>query len=238
LERIRRIEKNNLSAEVLDEVLAYIRTNHLSVGDKLPTEEELCDSLGVSRTAVREAMKGLKERGLIDSVPGRGTFIAAPDVAVIARTISSLLMLQQCSIKDVFEVRRCLEVFLAKISSARATTAQREKIKNAYEKIKSIHDDVDEALAADREFHVAIAEASGNRLGAILVENMMQLAVEMRRSTFNVDSDFSHMHEAIFRLVDDKNPDKIGEAMEYHFNMMDTVLQKFSAYEEDNKKGN
>lgn len=221
---MKRLQKSSLSDDVVDAILDYINVNNLVIGDKLPTTEEICDSLGVSRTAVREGVRALQDRGLIESVPGRGSFVASPDVKVISRAISSLLILQQINMDEVFKIRRCLEVFLAREAAIKATDEQRDAIKAAFKKLKNASSNVDDALIADRDFHCAIAEASGNRLGVILVDAIMQLAVEMRRTTFRVDTDFVEMHSRITDSIDNQDPDILGDAMMHHFNSMDKIL--------------
>ena len=69
---MKQVRRTSLSEQVLESILDYIQENHLSIGDKLPTEEELTERLNVSRTSVREALKGLSINGVVESIAGKG----------------------------------------------------------------------------------------------------------------------------------------------------------------------
>lgn len=218
-----------IADRVMREIVGYIRDNRLRPGDRLPTEGQLCESLGVSRTAVREALRGLKDRGLVLATPGRGSFVAAPDASILARNVSSLLMLQECSIDDVFEVRRSLEVFLAGLAAHHADDVQLKEIDHAFQLVQSDSITSEQALLADRDFHVAIAMASGNRLGAILVDAMMLLTMDMRRKTFALDPDFPTMHKVVWEKIHSRKEAQAREGMSQHFDMISGILGRTKA---------
>jgi DNA-binding FadR family transcriptional regulator len=136
-----------------------------------------------------------------------------------------LLLLQRSSLQEVYEIRRTIEVFLAKAASIRASEAQKHEIRKTYDLLVNASDDVEQALIADRNFHIAIADASANRLGSILVNAMMRLTVEMRRNTFKNDANFPKMHEEIYESFKSGDPNAVRQAMEKHFDMMETVLE-------------
>ena len=73
--KFRAIKKVSLSQAVADKVLLFIKEGHLSVGDKLPPERELCQTFGVSRTSLREGISSLTHMGILETVRGSGVFV-------------------------------------------------------------------------------------------------------------------------------------------------------------------
>jgi DNA-binding FadR family transcriptional regulator len=96
----------------------YIVTNSLEPGHRLPSESELANQLGVSRTAIREGFKSLEGVGVIDTHHGKGRFIGKFDSSSIAENLAVSLTVDRASLKDILEIRKALETgFLAQAAS-------------------------------------------------------------------------------------------------------------------------
>lgn len=223
---IRRVPNTQLTVLVSDELIRYIKENHLRPGDRFPTEDQLCEQLGVSRTALREAMKRLEAQGLVHAVPGRGRFVTSPDLSLISSSISSFLLLGQCSLSEVMEIRTILETALAQLAASRATDEQLGEVRAALQQIKEAQSDKDQALEATKDFHIAIAKASGNRLGEILVASTMQLTGELRRSQWAQDVDHHQLHQDLCDALMGKDPGAIHQAMNDHFDTTDRLTEE------------
>ena len=213
---IRQIPNSQLTDLVSQELIRYIKDNRLRPGDRLPTEGAFCAGLGVSRTALREAMRRLEDRGLVEAVPGRGRFVTSPDLSSISRSITSLLLLEECSLHEVMEVRRILEVGLAELAAATASDERLEKVDEAYQRIGQAGDDLDQLQKATREFHIAVAQASGNHLGEILVAASMQLTSELRLSKWARGVDHVHLHQKINDALKRRDPIAARQALSEH----------------------
>jgi len=105
----------------------------LNPGDSIPKETELASSLKVSRTVIRESLNRLKTMGLIESVKHKGTVIKSPDLSEILQKTLIPNILDQSTLKDIFEMRLVIEVGMADLVVQRAT---KEDIKHLYEIIK------------------------------------------------------------------------------------------------------
>ena len=114
------IKRRSISEQVAESILKYIQEAKLDVGDKLPTENAFVERFGVSRTCVREAIKALSLNGILQSIPGRGTFLLAPPASVY-RDPASVLQRAQASIREVMEVRVPLEIKMAELAALRRT---------------------------------------------------------------------------------------------------------------------
>jgi DNA-binding FadR family transcriptional regulator len=220
-----------LPIAVIDEILRYIHSNHLRPGDKLPREEELCQALRVSRTALREATRALADRGLLTAIPGRGTFLSSPGSSVVSRAMSSLLLLQECSLWELNELRRLLEVHLCGIAALQRDSGQLSEIASAFQRLEG-HLTPELALEADRDFHVAVAVASSNRLGATLVDAMMGAMVEMRRRSFAIDKHFVQMHKGLYDAILAGDANTARQAMDHHFDLVRELLGTLEADED------
>jgi GntR family transcriptional repressor for pyruvate dehydrogenase complex len=134
----------------------------LTTGDRLPTEVELVERFGVSRTVVREATRLLVQRGLATVSPGRGMTVAAVNGSVIAEQYGLLLRLGGGSFEQLMELRLVLEVEMAALAAARRTPAQLAELHRLNERLQVADPSGKEFLDADLTFHERIAEASGN----------------------------------------------------------------------------
>src|SRR5688572_12632685 len=101
----------------------YIRRGGFKPGDKLPSERQFSELIGFSRTAVREAVKQLNQKGLVRSSVGRGLFVAERSSASVAASLDTLLHLGNGTVGDVMEMRHILSVAAARLAATRATDA-------------------------------------------------------------------------------------------------------------------
>jgi len=176
-----------LVAERLSDRLAallaqQVQQGELKPGDRLPTEAQLAQGHGVSRTVVREAVHQLKSRGMLLSRQGLGVFVAPPPAHQPLAFDPSILGSID-AVMQVVEVRRALEGEMAALAAQRATRAQIAALRRALKAIDGAvatgGDGVDEDLA----FHRAVAEASGNPQFSRLLGFLEQYLREAMRVT-------------------------------------------------------
>ena len=110
-----------LSDKVADMMLETILSRRLEVGDRLPSERELGEQFGVSRTVVREAVRALVAKGVIEVRSGSGLRVAAVDAAAVSESMSLFLRGGSIDFEKVHEVRTLLEVHIAGVAAERAT---------------------------------------------------------------------------------------------------------------------
>jgi len=162
------------SLRVLDWVINSIRSGEHQEGSRLPTERELADYCGVSRSSVREALSILSALDIVDRRVGDGTYVRNCDERVLSLTLE--LIRGEPSLNDVFELQRILEVGMAEIAARTMTPAQIAEVKAALgEMEKAVRaGDIDAYFVADRRFHRGISRATGNRL----LERQVQCLIE------------------------------------------------------------
>jgi GntR family transcriptional regulator, transcriptional repressor for pyruvate dehydrogenase complex len=181
------VQSVRVSEQVAGQIEKRILDGELRSGDRLPTERELAEQFQVSRTAVREAMKMLTQKGLVDMRPGRGTIVIDGAHEAMQHSIDLVMKLKLGEVggsDKLVEVREILEVEIAGLAAARATDKEIAAMHAAVKVMDESLDDADAYIVADNNFHAALAEATQNTLILILVNSIVHLLSEQRKQIF------------------------------------------------------
>lgn len=179
-----KVSRKKLYETVADQLASQILSSNLQPGDKLPPERELCGSISVSRTTLREAIKTLEERKLIEVRHGAGVFVRKTSVDMLSEPLYFLLKADTDNYLDVMEVRGILEVEIVGILAERATEEDLERIQQHLERMTELLDDPLEFTKEDLAFHMAIYQAMNNKVISALMVPIMQLLGEFMQVTF------------------------------------------------------
>jgi DNA-binding FadR family transcriptional regulator len=159
---------------VVDFVKAEMAAGRLRPGDRLPTEHEIAQRLGVSRNSVREAVRMLQASGLVDVRHGTGSFVRAEVEAPVAQLMMFRSLVAQSEPAALIEVRRVFERACAELAARRRTEADLAAMRDAIDRLRRLgaepHARDDDALDADLAFHRAVYRASGNAMLASLAD--------------------------------------------------------------------
>lgn len=129
LTNFKQVDTSSLVDRVEDNIVQLLQEKKLKVGDSIPTELELCTSLGVSRTVVREALLRLRMMGLIESKKKKGSVITSPDILGVLSKSMNPHILDQDTLKDIFEIRLVLEIGMADFIFQHITATDIEELK-------------------------------------------------------------------------------------------------------------
>jgi DNA-binding FadR family transcriptional regulator len=160
--------RRGLHGELVHEIGVRILRGELKPGDSLPTEEDLSGELGVSRTVLREAVKVLAAKGLVEARPKTGTRVRPraewnlidPDVLMWRLEARP----RKRFFQDIIELRRIIEPEAARLAAARATEAEIDELAATFEEMEAAVEDADAYLQPDLRFHAIILEACHNEL--------------------------------------------------------------------------
>lgn len=154
--RFEPVSRRTVADEIRDAVAERIRVGQLTPGSVLPSERELCEQFGVARTSLREALQGLVSVGVLER-RGNRTYVVEhlPDVQFDGADG------RKRRVHELFEVRQVVEIPIARFAACRATDADRQLLRDIAHRF-SAQMELDEFRQLDREFHSAIARASGN----------------------------------------------------------------------------
>ena len=222
LASIQPLQRLSLFEALAAQIEEWILSGTLESGAKLPSEDSLSRQFGVSRPVVREALAQLRERGLIETLSGSGTFVKRPDADHLTEAVLRHLRVaagQTESIAKVYEARLAIESTTARLAAERATEHDLSVIETRLETMRSAARDVQEWTAADLGFHVAVAEASHNpflaTLLAPLVKVIEQGIVESFKSRAAVRAGLG-AHERISECIHDRDAAGAEQAMREH----------------------
>jgi DNA-binding FadR family transcriptional regulator len=214
----------NLTDEVIARLKKEIGSGRLAPGARLPTEQELMEALGVSRTVVREAVAALRADGLITTRQGSGAYVAA-DVSRVPFRIDPEGLSSIEDVLEVMELRLAIEVEAAARAAQRITPRTLAAVGRVLTAIDAAVERGEGAVNEDFAFHLAIAEASGNSRFAEMLEFLgrhviprqsVRLAMsppeEQRKYLARIQSEHRRIHEALRR----GDPGEARKAMREH----------------------
>ena len=214
------VQSSRLYEQIVKQIEESIEKGALKAGDQLPAERELALQFGVSRTAVREAVKALREKGLVEAYPGRGTFITSETSNSIRLTLDRMIKSgPREGTLHLVEVREILEPEIAALAATRVTEESLDELREAIKIMDSSKSDPDSFIEADLDFHLALGEAAANPLILSLIDSIVGVLREQRLSIFKVEGGperGQYHHKRILEAVE--NHDRVGarEAMRAH----------------------
>ena len=227
------VRTSRLYEQIVQQIKESILKGVLKPGDQLPAERELAQRFGVSRTAVREAVKALREKGLVEAYSGRGTFITDGTSQVIRQSLDLMTRIgQQEGSVYLSELRQMLEPQIAVLAATRIEEQLLATMREAVLMMdRSLHDP-DAYIEADLDFHLALAEAVGNPLILSLLDSIVGLLREQRRRIFDVDGGPERgqfHHKLILEAIEQHDPEKTRAAMRDHLQQVREDSQRSSA---------
>jgi GntR family transcriptional regulator, transcriptional repressor for pyruvate dehydrogenase complex len=214
------VRTSRLYEQIVQQIEESILKGDLKPGDQLPAERELAQRFGVSRTAVREAVKALREKGLVEAYSGRGTFITDGTSQAVRQSFDLMVKIGQPEgSTHLAEVRAILEPGIAALAASRAQESDLAVLREAVAVMDRAQRDPDAYIEADLDFHLALAEAASNPLILSLIDSIVGLLREQRMRIFNVAGGPERgqfHHKRILEAMERRDPEKASEAMRAH----------------------
>ncbi|CAN5516368.1 FadR/GntR family transcriptional regulator [soil metagenome] len=223
-----RIERVSIKEQVLQQLKQYIISGMVLPGERLPSERELAERLGIGRTSVREALKVLEAIGLVESRIGDGTFITAQIGASIGRTIGLGLMTWGGTIVEILEARLMIEGEAARVAAERATDEDLSALLAALERMERAVT-FPNYLTADMQFHRLVGQATHNTIVARIVANQIDLLEEVLRETQGdqllTSAEDKATHRAVYAAIEQHKPVEAMDAMRQHLHFSAELWQ-------------
>ena len=235
--RFKPIKQKRVYTEIIEQIKQMLVRGELKPGDRLTSERELAEQVHVSRASVREAFSALDLLGILESKTGEGTFIRQqPDAAVI-EPLALVFMLYKDSNLEVLEFRTMLEVEGVALAAERALPADIERLEKHLVDMQS--EILSNKLGAvpDAQFHITIAEITGNRALVYMMNTISDLLVETMRYSReklfmrpgNSEKLFAQ-HTEIYQAIAASDPEVARQAMRCHLKF---VREEISPYEKN-----
>ncbi|WP_268871545.1 FadR/GntR family transcriptional regulator [Clostridium culturomicium] len=210
-------KKKSLVETVSDEITKYIMDNELQVGDKIPNEFELAEKLNVGRSTVREAIKALVSRNVLEVKRGSGTFISSK-AGVADDPLGLELIKDRAKLaQDLLEVRFMIEPEIASIAATKATEEEIERLQHLCDEVEQLILHKKNHRLKDIEFHTEIAKISRNQVVATLIpiiDKSIEIFIELTKSA--LEQETIETHREIFEAIKNKDPKGAHDAMYLH----------------------
>lgn len=235
--------RETLTAQLSKALSERIQRGAIKPGDKLPTEQELIEEFGVSRTVVREAISSLKASGLVSTQQGVGAFVLQGAMTAPFRIDeASLNVLKE--VISVLELRISVEAEAAALAAERRTTRHLKAMRAALDRMAQAIEAEDDAVEPDLAFHRTVAEATDNRhfphlfnyLGALLIPRTRVETFKLETTgrsaylrTINLE------HEEIYQAIQRQDAEAARAAMRRHLSNSRDRLSR--AYEHKRPRG-
>ena len=214
------VQTTKVFEQIAGQIEQQILGGELHSGDRLPTERELAEQFHASRTAVREAMKILAQKGLLEMRPGRGTIVIDGTSQALRDSLGLMLRVaRHDSSRDLVEVREILEPEIAALAAERATERDIDDLRRAVTIMDAHLHDADAFITADNFVHQVLARATQNDLILTLMDPVMELLSEQRKQIFFVEGGPLRgqiYHKLLLDAVSCHDADAARQAMRAH----------------------
>ena len=233
------VKKIRLYENIVKQIQELIQKGELQPGERLPPERELAESLNVSRTSIREALRALEMMGYLESKVGvgGGTYIKEITLDNIMPAFSQLLLKDEDFITELLEVRLYLEIEVANLAALRRTEEDVQRMQEAIEQMEREVQSGESGLNGDNEFHKALTEAADNRVlkqFADMCGHLLEVEREEHLKEYNGESQKALKdHKKILEAVRHRDEDTVQELMRNHIHHISKMIKKRS----DNNEG-
>jgi len=211
------MSRADVAAWIEDEILH----GRLPLGSRLPGERELATRFGVSRPVVREALRGLAARGLVEIAPGRGAFARPVQFGDAARPLDTLYRRQNTTPREVVEARMMLEREAAVLAAQRATAEELEAMWRVLVRFDQATSVIEKARW-DVTFHALLARMAHNTVIETMFHSIVSLAFELMLRSLGdptVVREGVPYHAQIYAAIRDRDPVAAQEAVEGHLSV-------------------
>lgn len=218
-----KVTRGTLADQVTERLLEYIQSQHLKPGDLLPSESSLAVSFGVSRPVVREALKNLEGKGVIEIINGKGALVRPIDSDPLRLFFQRAMQMEHGTMLELMEIRKGLEVQAAMLAAQRRDENDLQAIRRVVRTMREHMDDMETYTRLDVEFHLRIATASHNTMMVYLIDSIrdslrstISAGLQSRGPAPHLEA-IQRTHEVLVDTIEKGNIEESMLAMTQHF---------------------
>lgn len=226
-----KVQRSNLTDQVIDQIHKYIRTEGLRPGDPLPPEIELATIFGVSRTVIRESLSNLNATGVIETQSGRRPTVSGLSNVPLINFFNNATRLDNTAIKECIEVRKALMIYMIEQASANATEKDLQDLRVLCKRVKVArdagHTHKTEHDEADHLFYEKLSGICGN---SILVHMVRSIRDALNEKIATSDEPIAPAlkdavkvgigHCKLVDAIETKDPEKARQSVTKHFSTL------------------
>jgi GntR family transcriptional repressor for pyruvate dehydrogenase complex len=196
------VKSTRIYQEIVRQVKQLIAEGKLKSGDRLPPERDLAEKFMVSRTSVREALRALQSRGLIDIRAGEGAFVRDISVDTLIEPLALVILPHREAVGELFEARRLLEPAIAGLAARRATREELGEMERILDEQAKEVAQGRTGVAQDAALHSAIANSAHNRAITRIVNALMDLLTQSREESLHTPGRPTRSHADHRRILE------------------------------------
>jgi GntR family transcriptional repressor for pyruvate dehydrogenase complex len=233
--RIEKIRRKKVWEEAADQIQALIVEGYWEQGERLPGEVELASQFGISRSALREAIRQLSSMGLIEVKHGEGNYVSYPSLETLLPSFVPMLLSEREDILAIMEARDMIEVRTAGLAASRATEDELERLEILLDTMVLHKGNPSSFAKADHEFHRQIALATKNKVIIKIFDAIDVFLVKQQLEIVEYEGAFERGikdHQSILRAIAARDVGKATEAMQRHMdNTHKAIVESLSSSE-------
>ena len=218
-----KIQRTSLQSEIIRYIQNYIQENGLKPGDRLPSQEKLIEMMGVSRTSLREAMKTLEARNVLEAKNGKGIYVGSQEVNDLLRLID--FAKEKELLLDTLEVRKILEREILRMVIHSATREELEELGAITRVLMAKFRRGEQQTAEDKKFHYTIYRLSHNQVMYQLILSISGVMDKFWEFPLNMEDPFLEslpLHEELYNAICEKN---VKKAQAINEKLLDAVYR-------------
>ncbi|MEI8247047.1 MAG: FadR/GntR family transcriptional regulator [Lentisphaerota bacterium] len=226
------VQNKRIYQHVVEQIQEMILDGRLNSGDRLPSERTMAEQFAVSRNSVREAIRTLEIIGVVESRQGGGNFVAAGGSDSLFEPLSIMFKLNSGKFTDLLELRRSLEIEAASLAAQRITGEEAAALSSMIEELVKTDDEA-RCIELDKQFHLMIAEFSGNKLlsGFLrAISRIFEQAVRDGRkyilTSFSNNQTLMRLHQELCDAIVNRQVEAAAVAVRHHFAFILDNLRK------------
>jgi GntR family transcriptional repressor for pyruvate dehydrogenase complex len=237
----REVRHNKVALDIIAQIREAILSGTLSPGDRLPAEKELVSKFGVSKHTLREAIRALEVMGFLEvrMGAGGGAVVLEADMKTTRDSIANFLYFQNVSIRDLSEVRKVFEPYMAQMAAEHLSTQELDDL-------AAVHQSCVQAVALgtitgrqEIDFHRKLAQASGNPV-LILIQDFVNSLLSDSKSRLGPKQRFLDQvlaaHERILDALQARDPERAAQEMFSHVCEVESSLEKLRVEKDEMTK--
>lgn len=218
--------RRNSVADTVQHLVQNILSTRISPGGKLPSERQLVEMLGVTRSTLRESLKTLSLLGVVEIRQGDGTYVSSEPSSLLPKVVSWGMLLNTAETRQLIEARRFLETSLVGLAAKRSSDEERLKMRQLLQQMKEAAS-AEEFADYDSEFHLQIARSAKNVLLSSTLQNtkaLLQAWVERVVESSTDRAWVIEQHSQILIAIEKQDPESAIAAMEIHMEEVSSRL--------------
>ena len=220
------VRRNKVYEEVAKQIERLI-LKKLKPGDKLPSERELAELLQVSRSSIRDAIRGLELMGLVEPRQGAGTIVRERPTGAVVNPFGDALKRRQELVTELLDFRKMLEPPLASRAATRASAEEISELEEILRRQEQKQTQGEAAIAEDAEFHYSIALASGNTVVLKVIDTLMDLLRDTREQSLQLEGRPQKSlggHRRILAAIKRHDAEAANSAMRRHIEEVEEIV--------------